>query len=141
MNPPPSEITSVKFNEVPNYLNDKHHSDFQVLADPPHSPEKYCISLFQKIYSIGLSEVSAFLIYNTSLLKNPHAWLNSLEKLIKLNIVHFSNPELQHRHTKLISQIDITRHSLEQSSSRKHAKSSTDIPTKKNIPSPPLKTI
>ena len=98
--------------------------EFAIIISGPFSVEQYCQNLFQKIFTIGLSEIAAFLDYHCSQVKTPSRWLNSLEKLIKLNVDLFDTRQLNHRHTKLISQIDIKRHSLQLSSThvRKHRK-------------------
>ena len=90
--------------------------EFAVLVSKPFSMEKYCEALFRKIIHIGLSESASLLDYHCGKVKIPFIWLNTLEKLIIENINYFDTRKLQHRHTKLISQIDIKRHALESAS-------------------------
>ncbi|MBE0662305.1 MAG: hypothetical protein IH597_07545 [Bacteroidales bacterium] len=98
--------------------------DFAIIISGPFSTHQFCQNLFQKIFTIGLSEIAAFLDYHCNQVENPNRWLNSLEKLIKLNVDLFETRPLQHRHTKLISQIDIKRLSLQLPTTllRKHSK-------------------
>lgn len=84
-------------------------SEFDISIEAPFSNEKYSLAIFEKIFTVGLSEIAPLLDHHCSLVKNPTKWLNSLEKLIKENIDLFDTRKLLHRHTKLISQIDIKR--------------------------------
>ncbi|MBE0663990.1 MAG: hypothetical protein IH597_16150 [Bacteroidales bacterium] len=83
--------------------------DFAIIISGPFTIHQFCQNLFQKIFTIGLSEIATFLDYHCSQVKNPSRWLNSLEKLIKLNIDLFDTRPLHHRHTKLISEICLKR--------------------------------
>ena len=76
------------------------------------SLKDYCFAIFEKIMTIGLSEINEFINAQSLETKNPVQWLNQFEKLIVLNIEYFETKKLQHRHTKFISQIDIKRESL-----------------------------
>jgi hypothetical protein len=98
--------------------NQEKDTEFDILIEAPFSNEKYALALFGKIFYLGLSEIAPFLDHHCSLVKNPTKWLNSLEKLIKENIDLFDTRKLQHRHIKLISQIDIKRIHSNLSSSR-----------------------
>lgn len=112
MNAQHPEVISVPFSEVPDYKNDLSPPAFVIAS--PDSQDRYSIDLFSKILTLGLSEISAFLDHQCTHLKNPIKWLNSLEKLIKHNVDHFNTRQLDHRHTKLISEIGLKRHTIQQ---------------------------
>ncbi|MDZ4203232.1 MAG: hypothetical protein U1C46_00305 [Bacteroidales bacterium] len=114
MNDTTPPVTIVHFDEHP--FTDTSCGSIDAMDVTLHSSfttQEYCNALFHKIFTIGLSEISGFLDYQCAQLKNPSRWLNALEKLIKENLELFLTRHHQHRHTKLISQIDIKRHSLQ----------------------------
>jgi hypothetical protein len=106
-----NEILTLNFTEYTCVLRSTFN-DFEVVVFPVFTQEKYCVALFEKILSIGLSEVPQFLSYHCDRVHDPKKWLNQLEKLIKLNINKFSTPVLRHRHVKFITQIEIKRYEL-----------------------------
>ncbi len=106
------KLVIIQFSEHP-FILIPLENEFDILLNKPFSMEKYCNALFRKIINIGLSESAPFLDYQCAKMNNPVLWLNSLEKLIKVNIDCFNSLILQHRHIKLISQIDIKRHALD----------------------------
>ncbi|MDP2424603.1 MAG: hypothetical protein U1C46_04325 [Bacteroidales bacterium] len=107
-------VTIVHFDEHPFTLTSESSSDaLAVTLQTRFTTQEYSKALFQKIFTIGLSEIADFLDYQCAQLKTPGLWLNALEKLIKENVELFDTRRHQHRHTKLISQIDIMRHSLQ----------------------------
>lgn len=108
-----NKLVTVTFDEHPSQPRDTRN-ELAIVIQGRFSDEKYAQAIFQKILQIGLSEVPKFLQYHCDRVKMPATWLNNLEKLIKENIDQFNNARLKHRHTKLISQIDIKRHSLEE---------------------------
>jgi hypothetical protein len=109
-----SKIQHVQFFEHP-FSEPKQipPDDFAIIIRGTFSIQQYCQKLFQKVFTIGLSEITAFLDHHCSLTLHPNRWLNSLEKLIKLNIDLFDTRPLQHRHTKLISEICLKRLTLQ----------------------------
>ncbi len=109
----PPNFHTVHFDEHPAATPGQTHTEFAIPLSADFSMADYCQALFQKALTIGLSEIADLLDYHCTKVKNPLRWLNSLEKLIKENIDIFDSRLLQHRHTKLISQIDIKRHSLQ----------------------------
>lgn len=110
------EIQSVIFAEhIWKPSDSMQINEFDIIITGPYSYEKYSESLFRKTISIGLSEIAPFLDYQCGLVKAPVSWLNSFEKLIKLNLDFFEDRQSQHRHYKLISQIDLKRHVLQSS--------------------------
>jgi hypothetical protein len=107
----------VQFKEHPS-LTKPDQDEFSLIVSHPFSMVKYCEVLFGKIMQIGLSESAPFLDNQCAKMKNPVLWLNTLEKLIKVNNERFNTHNLQHRHIKLISQIDIKRHALDTPASK-----------------------
>jgi hypothetical protein len=106
-------LSSVSFSEHPCLTSDQQCRDeFDIVIVAPYSKEKYISSLFKKIYEIGLSEFVPFLDYQLEYLKDPNAWLNSLEKIIKLYAFRFTGPDLSHRHHKLMTEIGIKRQEI-----------------------------
>lgn len=106
-------IQVVSFTEMPITASTEVENPLlQIRIEGEFSVNDYCYALFDKIMSIGLSEINSFLNYQCHLIKNPILWLNSFEKLIAQNIELFDTKKLQHRHTKFISQIDIKRENI-----------------------------
>ena len=91
--------------------------DISILAK--FDQQTYNQQLFHRILSIGLSDLPDFLTYQCKQVSRPIVWLNNLEKLIMLNMDFFNTPKLHHRHTKLISQIDLKRTQLEKAQRKK----------------------
>lgn len=115
------KLCYIQFIEHPfSEPNQATPDEFTIIINGPFSMHEYCQNLFLKIFTIGLSEISAFLDYHCNQVKYPTRWLNALEKLIKLNVELFDTRSLHHRHTKLISQIDIKRLTLQQSAPKRH---------------------
>ncbi|KAF0130035.1 MAG: hypothetical protein FD155_1821 [Bacteroidetes bacterium] len=111
------KLVSTVFNEYIYKIN-KSEIELDFVIDLPFTMEKYCEALFKKIIHIGLSESSAFLDYQCSLVKQPILWINSLEKLIKENLNHFDTRPLHHRQVKFVSEISIKRHELMEKASK-----------------------
>lgn len=107
------KFSHVQFIEHPYCDPDTSpNSEFEIILDSPYSDESYSQALFQYINTVGLSEVALFLHYQCSQVGQPLKWLNSLEKLIKLNAGHFDTSELGYRHVKLTMEIGLMRHTL-----------------------------
>lgn len=107
MDDPFPKLQPVQFTDHP--FSDPTHSatdEFTIVLSKGFSMQAYCQILFQKVHTIGLSEIAPFLDYQCSQVRNPVKWLNALEKLIKINIDLFDTRALHHRHTKLISEIE-----------------------------------
>jgi hypothetical protein len=114
-------LVPVPFEEHP--FTQSRISPSNELAIHLHSEfsfQLYCESLFQKVLTIGLSEIPDFLNYHCQQVKNPISWINSLDKLIKVNAELFNGKQAEHRHYKFISQIDIHRFGLQTSSLGSH---------------------
>jgi hypothetical protein len=113
MDDPFPKLQPVQFTDHPFY-GPKHSTtdELTIVLNKGFSMHAYCQTLFRKVYTIGLSEIPAFLDHQCSQAKNPVKWLNSIEKLIKINVDLFDTRALHHRHTKLISEIGLKRHSL-----------------------------
>lgn len=106
-------IQMVTFPEIPMLSTKEVINNTSAIQLPGEfSVNDYCIALLKKVTSINLSEISSFLDYQCNQVKKPITWLNKLDKLIGLNVEIFDTKNLEHRHTKLISQIDIKRESL-----------------------------
>lgn len=107
------KLSSVNF---PEYhwvaLGYPGQNEFDVIIEEPFSKEKYIISLFNKVFEIGLSEIVPFLDYQCERVKDPASWLNGLEKTIKFHASNFNNPDLVHRHHKLMAEIAVKRRDL-----------------------------
>jgi hypothetical protein len=109
----PINLKTVHFDEHPFCDPDTHPgSEFEITLTPPYSDDSYSQALFKYINTVGLSEVALFLHYQCSQVEHPLRWLNSLEKLIKLNAGRFDTSELGHRHVKLTMEIGLMRHTL-----------------------------
>lgn len=106
-----NNLTIIKFQEHP-FQKPPSSNPLAIVLQGNYSHEKYAKAVFQMLTTIGLSELPLFLTYHCERVRKPAIWLNNLEKLIKVNAHLFNNHEEQHRRVKLISQIDITRHSL-----------------------------
>lgn len=117
MKPQPNVVATIPFKEHP-YTTNADEGENLITITSPFTSQKYCDELFKKLLTIGLSEFAPFLDYQCTNISEPILWLNNLEKLIKVNISAFNTNHLQHRHTKLISQIDIKRHSLQEKNSQ-----------------------
>jgi hypothetical protein len=114
MDDPFPTLQPVQFTDHPFY-GPKHSTtdELTIVLNKGFSMHAYCQTLFRKVYTIGLSEIPAFLDHQCSQAKNPVKWLNSLEKLIKINVDLFDTRALHHRHTKLISEIGLKRLTLQ----------------------------
>jgi hypothetical protein len=83
-----------------------------ITLDGEFSMHEYCKQIFRKVRTIGLSELVDFLDYQCAQLKSPISWLNSLEKLISVNMASFNTDDLLHRHSKWVGEIISKRHEL-----------------------------
>ncbi len=108
-----NNIKAVPFTEYSALRQEQSKKpDLDIVIDGEISLNDYCTALFIKIFEIGLSELNAFLKYQCRLYKDPVLWLNSLEKLMKVNVKMFGDVEQHQRHIKLISLIDNQRDKL-----------------------------
>jgi hypothetical protein len=117
MKPQPNVVATIPFKEHP-YTTNADEAEHLITITLPFTTQKYCDELFKKLLTIGLSEFAPFLDYQCTNISEPILWLNNLEKLIKVNISAFNTNHLQHRHTKLILQIGIKRHSIQEINSQ-----------------------
>ncbi|KAF0128229.1 MAG: Uncharacterized protein FD155_3367 [Bacteroidetes bacterium] len=117
MKPQSYVVATIPFKEHP-YTTNADEGEHLITIKSPFTSQKYSEKLFQKLLTIGLSEIAPFLDFQCTNISEPIIWLNNLEKLIKVNISAFNTNDHKHRHTKLISQIDIKRHSLQEKISR-----------------------
>jgi len=92
-----------------------------IILDGEFSTHEYCKQVFKKVRTIGLSELVDFLDYQCAQLKSPVSWLNSLEKLISVNMATFNSEDLMHRHSKWVGEIISKRHDLKAASAQ-HAR-------------------
>jgi len=116
MKPQSYVVATIPFDEH-NFTTNAADGEHGIIITSPYSSQKYCENLFQKLLTIGLSEFASFLDHQCATKSQPVLWLNTLEKLIKINMNAFSTSNLLHRHTKLIFQICIKRHSLQEKTS------------------------
>lgn len=122
-------LTTIRFEEHP-FQKPPSSNPLAIVLQGNYSHEKYAKAIFQILTTIGLSELPHFLTYHCERVKKPTIWLNTVEKLIKLNSDLFNTRALQHRHIKLISQIDIVRHSLHE---LHHRQTSNEIHVRNTI--------
>jgi hypothetical protein len=107
-------LVLVQFEEHPfSRSRNKSSSDHIILLPAGFTMADYCHALFDKVMTIRLSVIHAFLRYQCKLVKDPLLWINTLEKLIKDNKTLFDNDDLLFRRHKFISQFDVHRHRLE----------------------------
>jgi len=108
-----NSVTTVLFQDF-NFVQSgqSHTLDFDIVIDGEVSSDYYCLALFKKIISIGLSEIVDFLDYQCDNLKSPISWLNSMEKLIRLNQAWFNDDDQKYRQIKWGSEIIAKRHQL-----------------------------
>ena len=106
------KFTTINFDEHP-YQTEPSSDKLVVTISGAYDPRKYAEAIFSTILTIRLSELSPFLDAQCKAVTKPIKWLNQLERLIKYNIDAFDSSQLKHRHTKLISQIDLKRNDLE----------------------------
>lgn len=92
--------------------NQSNTHDFDIVIDGEINSNNYCLALFRRIMSIGLSGVVDFLDYQCENLKSPISWLNSTEKLIRFNQVWFNDDDQKFRQIKWTSEIVSKRHDL-----------------------------
>ena len=84
------QFSSVKVTDAFNDL-------FDIEAIPKQSLEDYCQQILNKIFSLPLKNIPAFIAHHCNLVKKPLLWLNKFEKLIELNIELFSGTRNQSR--------------------------------------------
>lgn len=105
-------IELVQFEEHPfSRSRNRSSSDHVILLTAGFTMADYCQALFDKMLSIGLSDLTAFLDYQCKLVKEPEKWLNTLEKLIKDNSKLFTE-DLYFRLSKLINQFGFKRQDI-----------------------------
>lgn len=103
-------LVLVQFEEHPfSRSRNRSSSDHVILLTAGFTMADYCQALFNKILSIGLSDLPAFLEYQCKQVKTPEKWLNTLEKLVKDNACSFNTEDLRHRRAKLISEFGFQR--------------------------------
>ncbi|MDP3462402.1 MAG: hypothetical protein Q8S18_06410 [Bacteroidales bacterium] len=106
-----AQLVPVQFSEHPHHVQPSGN-DLDIVLPGSFSIEAYCGALFNKLLHIGLSESTAFLNHHCSMVSVPVCWLNSLEKLIKLNVDLFKTKIQKHRHIKFITEISFKRNTL-----------------------------
>ena len=106
-------IKTVPFQDysVATQGNNKNNL-LEITIDGEFSSSEYCKQIFKKVRTIGLSELVDFLDYQCAQLRSPISWLNSLEKLISVNMASFNTEDLLHRHSKWVGEIISKRHDL-----------------------------
>jgi hypothetical protein len=110
------DYDSIKMVPFQDYIVATHGNNKNNLLDitleGEFSTYEYCKQIFRKVRTIGLSELVDFLDYQCAQLKCPISWLNSLEKLISVNMASFNTDDLLHRHSKWVGEIISKRHEL-----------------------------
>lgn len=94
-------------------VTDEFNPLFDIEAIPKQTLEDYCQQLINRIFSISLKHIPAFILHHCKLVKKPLLWLNKLEKLIELNIELFSGARNQSRLYKFYTCIQTKREKLE----------------------------
>jgi hypothetical protein len=79
--------------------------DFDIILDDKVTLQNYCNALIKRIFELPQSEYSAFINYQSNLVKEPIVWLNKLEKLIASNEVLFTGKCALSRYNKLFNLI------------------------------------
>ena len=103
-------LVLVQFEEHPfSRSRNRSSSNHVILLTVGFTMADYCQAVFNKILSIGLSDLPSFLEYQCKQVKDPEKWLNTLEKLVKDNACSFNNEDLHHRRSKLISEFGFQR--------------------------------
>ncbi|WP_209389794.1 hypothetical protein [Chryseobacterium sp. RR2-3-20] len=100
------QFSSVKVTDAFNDL-------FDIEAIPKQSLEDYCQQILNKIFSLPLKNIPAFIAHHCNLVKKPLLWLNKFEKLIELNIELFSGTRNQSRLLKIYTCLETKREKLE----------------------------
>ena len=104
----------VPFEEHPFYAHEKKRpAEHSILLPAGFNMSDYCHALFDKVMTIRLPVIHAFLRYQCKLVKDPLLWINTLEKLIEDNKTLFDNDDLLFRRHKFIFQFEMYRHRLE----------------------------
>ena len=109
----PDNIKTVHFPEFhfvkPNQAN---ATVLDIILEGDISSDAYCQAIFKKVLTIGLSEIVDFIDHHCEILKCPISWLNSLEKLLRLNLSWFNNDGEKFRPIKWGSEIISKRHEI-----------------------------
>ena len=100
------QFSSVKVTDAFNPL-------FDIEAVPKQSLEDYCQQLLNRIFSLPLKNIPAFISHHCNVVKKPLFWLNKFEKLIELNIELFSGVRNQSRLLKIYNSLETKREKLE----------------------------
>jgi hypothetical protein len=90
--------------------------DFDIIIDDKVTLQNYCKSIIDRIFELPQSEYSAFINYQSNLVKEPIVWLNKLEKLIASNEVLFTGKCALSRYNKLFNLIELKRKEVQSSS-------------------------
>ena len=106
-------LVLVQFEEHPfSRSRNRSSSDHVILLTAGFNMADYCQALFNKMLSIGLSDLPDFLEYQCKLVKEPEKWLNTLEKLIKDNSEKLDEKGLHFRLSKLVNQFGFKRQDI-----------------------------
>ncbi|MEI8047009.1 MAG: hypothetical protein WCI92_06500 [Bacteroidota bacterium] len=113
----PDNINTVHFPEY-NFVkpNQANATVLDIILEGEISSNAYCLAIFRKVLTIGLSEIVDFIDYHCEILKSPICWLNSLEKLIRLNQSWFNDDDQKFRPIKWGSEIISKRHEIKAAS-------------------------
>jgi len=113
----PDNITTVHFPEYyvvkPNQAN---ATVLDIILEGEISSNAYCLAIFRKVLTIGLSEIADFIDHHCEILKCPISWLNSLEKLLRLNQSWFNDDDQRFRPINWGSEIISKRHEIKAAS-------------------------
>lgn len=90
--------------------------DFDIILDDKVTLQNYCKSIIDRIFELPQSEYSAFINYQSNLVKEPIVWLNKFEKLIASNEVLFTGKCALSRYNKLFNLIEKKRSEVQSSS-------------------------
>lgn len=109
----PDNFNTVHFPEY-NFVkpNQANATVLDIILEGEISSNAYCLAIFRKVLTIGLSEIVDFLDHHCEILKSPISWLNSLEKLLRLNQIWFNDDGQKFRQIKWGSEIISKRHEL-----------------------------
>lgn len=113
----PDNIKTVHFPEY--YVVKPNQADATVLdiiLEGEISSNAYCLAIFRKVLTIGLSEIADFIDHHCEILKCPISWLNSLEKLLRLNQSWFNDDDHRFRPINWGSEIISKRHEIKAAS-------------------------
>lgn len=99
-------------------------SSFDIILDQNTTLQNYCYAIMRKVFELPHTDYSAFINYQTNLVKEPTLWLNHFEELISNNEDQFTGKKSLCRYQKLFNLIEKRRTEL-QSTSIKEPKRNT----------------